>query len=77
MVLAQVSDTIKNTKPKPLSKAQRFVNAHRGVTFKLRPNGKPTYSFDGKTFSSQRTVAIAYKTKAVVIPTLFEMYRSK
>ena len=66
MVLTQVSDVIKNTKSKPLSKAQRFVNAHRGVTFKLRPNGKPTYSYDGKTFSSQQAVSLAYKLLGAV-----------
>jgi hypothetical protein len=61
MVLNKSSENITARKPKPLSKAQRFVNSHRGVTFKLRPNGKPTYSFGGKTFSSQQAVSMAYK----------------
>jgi len=66
MVLNKSSENITARKPQPLSKAQRFVNAHRGVTFKLRPNGKPTYSLDGKTFSSQQAVAIAYKLLGAV-----------
>ena len=63
MVLINSRENI--TARKPLSKAQGFVNAHRGVTFKLRPNGKPTYSLDGKTFSSQQAVSLAYKLGAV------------